>query len=90
MTRDFFIPRHGAAYVMFVIACGFCVIGFSAYDLAARILTAQWFTLAALTLLSGSATVKLPSVPEPSRFPRPSSSPRFCCLDHRRGNDRSP
>jgi putative nucleotidyltransferase with HDIG domain len=63
MMRDLFIPRHGAAYVIFVIASGFCVIGFAAYDLAARMLTAQWFTLAALTLLSGSATVKLPSVP---------------------------
>ncbi len=63
MTRDFFIPRHGAAYVLLVIASGICVISFSAYDLAARMLTAQWFTLAALTLLSGSATVKLPSVP---------------------------
>ena len=63
MTRDFFIPRHGSAYVLFVIASGLCVIAFSAYDLAARMLTAQWFTLAALTLLSGSATVKLPSVP---------------------------
>ncbi len=63
MTRDLFIPRHGAGYVMFVIASGFCVIGFSTYDIAARMLTAQWFILAALTLLSGSATVKLPSVP---------------------------
>ena len=63
MTRDFFIPRHGAAYVLLVIASGFCVIAFSAYELAAGMLTAQWFTLAALTLLSGSATVKLPSVP---------------------------
>jgi putative nucleotidyltransferase with HDIG domain len=63
MTRDSFIPRHGAAYVLCVIASGFCVIAFSAYDVAARMLTVQWFTLAALTLLSGSATVKLPSVP---------------------------
>src|SRR4029453_7827325 len=62
MTRDSFIPRHGAAYVLFVIASGFFVIAFSAFDVA-RMLTAQWFTLAALTLLSGSATVKLPSVP---------------------------
>jgi len=63
MTRDFLIPRQGAAYVLFVIAAGFCVIAFSAYDLAAKMLTAQWLALAALTLLSGSATVKLPSVP---------------------------
>jgi putative nucleotidyltransferase with HDIG domain len=63
MTRDSFIPRHGAAYVVLVTASGFCVIAFSAYELAAGMLTAQWFTLAALTLLSGSATVKLPSVP---------------------------
>jgi putative nucleotidyltransferase with HDIG domain len=63
MTRDSFLPRRGAIYVAFVIIVGFAVIGLSAYSLAAGMLTKGWITLAALTLLSGSATVKLPSVP---------------------------
>jgi putative nucleotidyltransferase with HDIG domain len=63
MTRDSFLPRRGAAYVAFVIIAGFGVISFSAIDVVARFWGAQWVSLAALTLLSGSATVKLPSVP---------------------------
>src|SRR6187401_2572831 len=63
MTRDSFIPRHGAAYVVFVIVAGLTVIGFSAVEVAAKMIGLQFFMLAALTLLTGSATVKLPSVP---------------------------
>jgi len=63
MTRDSFIPRHGAAYVVFVIVAGLTVIGVSAVKVAATMIGLQFFMLAALTLLSGSATVRLPSVP---------------------------
>src|SRR4051812_27501381 len=70
MTRDSFFPRRGAAYVALVIIVGFSVISLSAYDVVRHMLAPQgltlafqWLILAALTLLSGSATVKLPSVP---------------------------
>jgi len=63
MTRDSFLPRQGATYVALVIVVGFFVIAVSAMDVAARMLSVPFFTLAALTLLSGSATVRLPSVP---------------------------
>ncbi len=70
MTRDSFLPRRGAAYVALVIVAGLSVIALSAVDVTKHMLgvhglklTAQWLTLAALTLISGSATVRLPSVP---------------------------
>jgi len=63
MTRDSFLPRQGAAYVALVSVVGLFVIAVSAMDVAARMLSVPFFTLAALTLLSGSATVRLPSVP---------------------------
>jgi putative nucleotidyltransferase with HDIG domain len=63
MTRDSFLPRQGAAYVALVSVVGLFVIAISAMDVANRMLSVPFFTLAALTLLSGSATVRLPSVP---------------------------
>ena len=71
MTRDSFLPRRGATYVALVTTAGLATIGYSAAHLYPAGLTpegngrfiVQWFLLAALTLLSGSATVKLPSVP---------------------------
>ena len=71
MTRDSFLPRRGAAYVALVILAGLAIIGYSSANLRPFALRpelqgdflTQWLTLAALTLLSGSATVKLPSVP---------------------------
>ena len=71
MTRDSFLPRRGATYVALVILAGVAIIGYSAANLRPFRLPAelqkdffeQWLILAALTLLSGSATVKLPSVP---------------------------
>ena len=41
---------------------GFAVIGYSVHELYATPVTYQWFVLAALTLLTGSITVKLPSI----------------------------
>jgi putative nucleotidyltransferase with HDIG domain len=54
---------NGRVYVTAVIVVGFAVISGSIYQLIARPVGWQWFLLAALTLISGSATVKLPSVP---------------------------
>jgi putative nucleotidyltransferase with HDIG domain len=50
-------------YVLCVAAAGFATIGHSAYELYTAPVGHQWFILAALTIVSGSATIKLPSVP---------------------------
>jgi putative nucleotidyltransferase with HDIG domain len=57
------LSRFGRIYISAVVALGFCVVGRSVYQLIVHPLGYQWFLLAALTLVSGSATVKLPSVP---------------------------
>lgn len=45
-----------------IVSAGFLVIGHSVYALGATPVTSQWFVLAALTLLSGSKTIKLPGI----------------------------
>jgi putative nucleotidyltransferase with HDIG domain len=45
-----------------IVATGLLVIGYSVYALRSTPVTSQWFVLAALTLLSGSITVKLPGI----------------------------
>ena len=55
------LTRYGRIYVWSVIAAGFAVIGGSMYHLHVEPIGNQWFILAALTLISGSATVRLPS-----------------------------
>jgi diguanylate cyclase (GGDEF)-like protein/putative nucleotidyltransferase with HDIG domain len=57
------LSRTGQAYVWIVIAVGIYVIGVSMLDASFHPLPWQWFLLATLTLVSGSATVNLPSVP---------------------------
>jgi putative nucleotidyltransferase with HDIG domain len=57
------LPKNGRVYVSAVILCGFLVVAGSIRELALYPVGFQWFLLAALTLISGSATVKLPSVP---------------------------
>lgn len=57
------LSRLGRAYVSAVVAAGFLVISYSVHELLVRPVGFQWFLLALLTLVSGSATVKLPSVP---------------------------
>jgi HD-GYP domain-containing protein (c-di-GMP phosphodiesterase class II) len=63
MTNRYPLPRLGKTYVSIVILAGAVIAGFSVHDLITAPLRTQWVLLAALTLLSGSATVKLPSVP---------------------------
>lgn len=54
------LPRAGQAYAGVVIAVGFIAIGQSLVQLYRAPLEPQWLLLAALTLISGSASVKLP------------------------------
>src|SRR6266853_211250 len=53
--------RAGRVYLWSVIAAGFAVVAGSIYELYVEPIGNQWFILAALTLISGSATVRLPS-----------------------------
>ena len=57
------LPFRGRVYVSTVIALGFAAVAHSLYQLTFQPIGYQWFLLMALTLVSGSATVKLPSVP---------------------------
>lgn len=57
------LSRWGRTYVVSVALLGVCAIAQSIYELYAVPIGWNWFGLAILTLISGSATVKLPSVP---------------------------
>jgi diguanylate cyclase (GGDEF)-like protein/putative nucleotidyltransferase with HDIG domain len=61
MVSDSGLTRAGKIYVWAIIAAGFAVVGGSMYHLYVEPPGNQWFILAALTLVSGSATVRLPS-----------------------------
>jgi diguanylate cyclase (GGDEF)-like protein/putative nucleotidyltransferase with HDIG domain len=54
-------PRFGQVYVPTVIATGLVVVSSCLYELWSGPVPHQWFLLAALTLVSGSATVRLPA-----------------------------
>jgi hypothetical protein len=45
-----------------IVIAGFLVIAHSVYALGSTPVTSQWFVLAALTLLSGSITIKVPGI----------------------------
>ena len=57
------LPPHGRAYVSIVVAAGAVTILLSLQALRTDPISFQWFTFAALALLTGSFTLKLPSVP---------------------------
>ena len=57
------LPPWGRIYVSAVVCLGGATILYSIYQLHSRSIGWNWFILALLTLLAGSATVKLPSVP---------------------------
>jgi putative nucleotidyltransferase with HDIG domain len=56
-------PRHAQIFIATIVCFGLFVIGQSVYALYSLPVASQWFLLAALTLLSGSITVKVPSIP---------------------------
>jgi diguanylate cyclase (GGDEF)-like protein/putative nucleotidyltransferase with HDIG domain len=55
------LSRLGRLYVLGVIATGALIVAACVYQLYESSVPGQWFLLAALTLVSGSATVRLPS-----------------------------
>lgn len=57
------LPQRGQLFVAIVTITGTAVIAHSIADVWSESLGPRWLILAVLTLLSGSATVKLPSVP---------------------------
>jgi diguanylate cyclase (GGDEF)-like protein/putative nucleotidyltransferase with HDIG domain len=57
------LTRAGKVYLTSVIVTGSVVIAESIYHLVREPIGVQWFILAALTVISGSASVKLPSSP---------------------------
>jgi diguanylate cyclase (GGDEF)-like protein/putative nucleotidyltransferase with HDIG domain len=56
-------PIAGRLYLTAVIVAGLGVVLHSLYSLYARPVSYEWFILAGLTLLSGSFTVKVPTIP---------------------------
>lgn len=63
MAQSESLPTRGRAYVYGVIGAGAVAVGASFADLVAHPVDYRWTMLAALTIVSGSATVKLPSIP---------------------------
>src|SRR6478672_4814440 len=57
------LPSSTQVYVAGVVAAGAAMITQSFYDLARHPIGLNWAILAVLTLVSGSATVRLPSLP---------------------------
>ncbi len=57
------ISDSGKLYVFTIFGLGTIVIAFSLYELQVDPVGYQWLILAALTLVSGSATVRLPTIP---------------------------
>src|SRR6266850_1685903 len=64
MSSSGLSARFGRLYISLVVSIGLGVIGISVFELNAHpVPLRQWFLLAALTLISGSATVRLPAIP---------------------------
>ena len=61
MLQASHMATTGKTYVTAVIFVGLGVVSFCVYDLFRQPVPVQWFLLAALTLISGSVTVHLPS-----------------------------
>ena len=62
MNPDQRLSRLGLAYVASVIACGVAVTGYALFAVITGPVPNQWLVLAALTLLTGSFSIKVPSV----------------------------
>ena len=63
MTRQFVeLPRAGRLYISAVISAGILTVAYSIASLIWQPAGWDWLTLAALTLLTGTFSIKLPSV----------------------------
>jgi diguanylate cyclase (GGDEF)-like protein/putative nucleotidyltransferase with HDIG domain len=63
MTSQNTPAKAGRLYLVSVILAGSAVVVYSLHDLFASPVGFKWFILAGLTLLSGSFTVKVPTIP---------------------------
>jgi putative nucleotidyltransferase with HDIG domain len=63
MTNQKGLSSRGRTYVLGVTIAGMIAIVASFLEMLAAQVSYEWFILAALTVISGSATVKLPSIP---------------------------
>ena len=63
MTTRRKLSNRGRTYVLGVIVAGTFAVVASFLEMLATPVSHEWFILAALTVVSGSATVKLPSIP---------------------------
>src|SRR5579859_1347666 len=63
MTPQARYAGTGRLYLISVILAGFVVVLYSLHDLFTKPVGYEWFVLAGLTLLSGSFTVKVPTIP---------------------------
>src|SRR5262245_11947953 len=63
MSSKYTFARAGKLYLASVIVAGLAVVFHSLYSLFSEPVGYEWFVLAGLTLLSGSFTVKVPTIP---------------------------
>jgi putative nucleotidyltransferase with HDIG domain len=56
------LPLRARAFITIVVAAGVLVLGESVNEVAQRPLLTDWLSLAGLTLLTGSFSIKLPSI----------------------------
>jgi putative nucleotidyltransferase with HDIG domain len=63
MNQHKMLSPRGRTYVVTVILAGMVAVGASFKEMLTHPVGAEWFLFAALTVISGSATVKLPSIP---------------------------
>jgi putative nucleotidyltransferase with HDIG domain len=62
MNKQRALSKAGYWYVATVIAAGLAATGYSVFSLVVRPVPGQWLILAALTFLTGSFSVKIPSI----------------------------
>ncbi len=56
------LPPAARAFITIVVAAGVLVVGRSVYEIVQRPLLTDWLSLAGLTILTGSFSIKLPSI----------------------------
>jgi putative nucleotidyltransferase with HDIG domain len=62
MPKPTSLPPRARAFIATVVAAGLFVVAQSIYDVAQRPLLSDWLPLAGLTILTGSFSIKVPSI----------------------------